>query len=49
MEKGSLFQKHGQTIEAGWVLFQDVSPEDTLNIIKKGRIKITKLINNAEN
>ena len=48
MEKGGLFQKYGQVIEAGRDLFKEGDPGDTMYIIQKGRIKITKRVNNVE-
>lgn len=48
MEQGSLFQKYGQTIEAGRVLFKEGDTGDTMYIIQKGRIKITKRVNNVD-
>lgn len=48
MEKGGLFQKYGQVIEAGRDLFKEGDPGDTMYVIQKGRIKITKRVNNIE-
>jgi CRP/FNR family cyclic AMP-dependent transcriptional regulator len=48
MEKSSLFQKYGQILEAGRDLFKEGDPGDTMYIIQKGRIKITKRVNNVE-
>lgn len=44
MEKGSLFQKFGQTIEPGRVIFQEEDSGDTMYIIQQGRVKITKRV-----
>jgi len=48
MEKSSLFQKFGQVLESGRDLFKEGDPGDTMYIIQKGRIKITKRVNNVE-
>jgi CRP/FNR family cyclic AMP-dependent transcriptional regulator len=48
MDQGNLFQKYGQTLEAGRVLFKEGDQGDTMYIIQKGRIKITKRVNNVE-
>ena len=48
MEKSSLFQKYGQVLEPGRDLFKEGDPGDTMYIIQKGRIKITKRVNNVE-
>jgi CRP/FNR family cyclic AMP-dependent transcriptional regulator len=48
MEKGNLFQKYGQVIEAGRDLFKEGDAGDTMYVIQKGRIKITKRVNNVE-
>jgi CRP-like cAMP-binding protein len=42
MERSTLFQKYGQVIEAGRVIFREGEPGDTMYIIQKGRVKITK-------
>ena len=48
MDQGNLFQKYGQTLEAGRMLFKEGDQGDTMYIIQKGRIKITKRVNNVE-
>ena len=42
MEKSSLFDKFGQTIEPGRVIFHEGDTGDTMYIIQQGRVKITK-------
>ena len=44
----SLFEKYGQVIEAGHVIFKEGEPGDTMYIIQKGRVKITKRVDNVE-
>lgn len=44
MEKSTLFQKFGQTIEPGRVIFNEGDPGDTMYIIQQGRVKITKRV-----
>lgn len=44
MEKGSLFQKFGQTVEPGRIIFQEGDSGDTMYIIQQGRVKITKRV-----
>jgi len=44
----SLFEKYGQVIEAGHVIFKEGETGDTMYIIQKGRVKITKKVNNVE-
>ena len=44
MEKTTLFQRFGQTVEAGRVIFQEGDAGDTMYIIQHGRVKITKRI-----
>jgi CRP/FNR family cyclic AMP-dependent transcriptional regulator len=44
MEKSTLFQRFGQTVEAGRVIFQEGDPGDTMYIIQHGRVKITKRV-----
>jgi len=48
MEKSSLFQKYGQILEPGKVLFKEGDIGNTMYIIQKGRIKITKRIGDIE-
>ncbi len=48
MEKINLFQKYGQVIEAGKVIFKEGDTGDTMHIIQKGRVKITKRVNNVD-
>jgi CRP/FNR family cyclic AMP-dependent transcriptional regulator len=48
MEKGSLFEKYGQVIKAGRVIFKEGEQGDSMYIIQKGRVKITKRIGNVE-
>jgi CRP-like cAMP-binding protein len=44
MEKSSLFQKYGTVVEAGRVIFKEGETGDTMYIIQKGKIKITKRV-----
>ena len=44
----SLFEKYGQIVEAGRVIFKEGEPGDTMYIIQKGRVKITKKVDNIE-
>ncbi len=44
----SLFEKYGQVVEAGHVIFKEGEPGDTMYIIQKGRVKITKRVDNVE-
>jgi len=44
----TLFEKYGQVVEAGRVIFKEGAPGDTMYIIQKGRIKITKRVDNVE-
>jgi CRP/FNR family cyclic AMP-dependent transcriptional regulator len=48
MEKGSLFEKFGTVFEAGRVIFKENDPGDTMYIIQKGRVKITKKVDNVD-
>lgn len=48
MERSTLFQKFGQVVEAGRVIFREGEPGDTMYIIQSGRVKITKRVNNVE-
>jgi CRP-like cAMP-binding protein len=48
MEKGSLFEKFGTMFEAGRVIFKEGEPGDTMYIIQKGRVKITKKVDDVE-
>jgi len=48
MEKNTLFQKYGQIIEAGRVIFKEGEPGDIMYIIQKGRVKITKRVDDVE-
>jgi len=48
MEKSSLFEKYGQMVKAGRVIFNENEQGDTMYIIQKGRVKITKRIGNVE-
>jgi len=48
MEKSSLFQKYGTFIEAGKVLFKEGETGDTMYIIQKGRVKITKRVTDVD-
>jgi CRP-like cAMP-binding protein len=47
MEKGSLFEKFGTVFEAGRVIFKEGEPGDTMYIIQKGRVKITKKVDDV--
>jgi CRP-like cAMP-binding protein len=44
MEKGTLFNKYGTVEEAGRVIFKEGETGDTMYIIQKGRVKITKRV-----
>ena len=44
MEKSSLFDKYGTVSEAGREIFKEGEPGDTMYIIQKGRVKITKRV-----
>lgn len=48
MERSTLFQKYGQVVEAGRVIFREGEPGDTMYIIQSGRVKITKRVNSVE-
>lgn len=48
MERSTLFQKYGQVIEAGKVIFREGEPGDTMYIIQKGRVKITKRVGDVD-
>jgi len=48
MEKGTLFQKYGQVIEPGRVIFKEGETGNTMYIIQKGRVKITKRVDDVE-
>ncbi|MFW6139446.1 MAG: cyclic nucleotide-binding domain-containing protein, partial [Spirochaetota bacterium] len=48
MEKTTLFQKYGQVVEAGRVIFKEGEPGETMYIIQKGRVKITKRVNDID-
>ncbi len=48
MEKGTLFEKYGTVVKAGRALFKEGETGDTMYIIQKGRVKITKRIGNIE-
>lgn len=48
MEKSTLFQKYGQVIEAGRTIFREGEAGDTMYIIQKGRVKITKRVAHVE-
>lgn len=48
MEKSSLFEKFGTVFEAGRVIFQEGEPGDTMYIIQKGRVKITKKVDEVD-
>jgi len=48
MEKSTLFQKYGQVLDAGRVLFKEGDPGNTMYIIQKGRVKITKRIGDVD-
>ena len=48
MEKGSLFEKYGNSVKAGREIFKEGEPGDTMFIIQKGRVKITKRIGNVD-
>jgi CRP/FNR family cyclic AMP-dependent transcriptional regulator len=44
MEKSTLFQKYGTSVEAGRVIFEEGETGDTMYIIQRGRVKITKKV-----
>jgi CRP-like cAMP-binding protein len=48
MEKSTLFQKYGTVIEPGKTIFREGEPGDTMYIIQKGRVKITKRIGDVD-
>ena len=48
MEKSSLFQKYGTVVEAGRVIFKEGETGDTMYIIQKGRVKITKRVTDVD-
>jgi CRP/FNR family cyclic AMP-dependent transcriptional regulator len=48
MEKGSLFEKYGTGIEAGRIIFEEGETGDTMYIIQKGRVKITKKVDDVD-
>ncbi|MGQ9614861.1 MAG: Crp/Fnr family transcriptional regulator [Spirochaetota bacterium] len=48
MERSTLFQKYGQVIEAGKVIFREGEPGETMYIIQKGRVKITKRVGDVD-
>jgi CRP/FNR family cyclic AMP-dependent transcriptional regulator len=48
MEKSSLFQKYGTVVEAGKVIFKEGETGDTMYIIQKGRVKITKRVSDVD-
>jgi CRP-like cAMP-binding protein len=47
-QKSTLFQKYGQTVEPGRPVFREGEPGDTMYIIQRGRVKITKRIGDVE-
>ena len=48
MEKSSLFEKFGTMFEAGRVIFKEGEPGDSMYIIQKGRVKITKKVDEVD-
>lgn len=48
MERGTLFQKYGHVAEASRAIFMEGEPGDTMYIIQKGRVKITKRIGTVD-
>jgi CRP-like cAMP-binding protein len=48
MEKSTLFQKFGHTIEPDRVIFNEGDTGDTMYIIQQGRVKITKRVANVD-
>jgi CRP/FNR family cyclic AMP-dependent transcriptional regulator len=48
MEKSSLFQKYGTYVEAGRVIFKEGETGDTMYIIQRGRVKITKRVTDVD-
>ena len=48
MEKSTLFERFGQTIEPGRVIFQEGDTGDTMYIIQHGRVKITKRVSDVD-
>jgi len=48
MERSTLFEKYGQVLEAGKTLFKEGDIGNTMYIIQKGKIKITKRIGDVD-
>jgi len=48
MERSTLFKKYGQVLEAGKTLFKEGDIGNTMYIIQKGKIKITKRIGDVD-
>jgi CRP-like cAMP-binding protein len=48
MEKSTLFQKYGTSAEPGKHIFIEGEPGDTMYIIQRGRVKITKRIGDVD-
>ncbi len=48
MEKSTLFERFGQTIKPGRVIFQEGDTGDTMYIIQHGRVKITKRVSDVD-
>jgi len=48
MERSTLFQKYGQVVEAGRVIFKEGEIGNTMYIIQKGKVKITKRVNDVD-
>ena len=48
MEQNPLFEKYGQTIDAGKVIFNEGDVGDHMYIIQAGRVRISKMIDGRE-
>ncbi len=48
MDRDMLFQKYGQVVEPGRIIFKEGEPGETMCIIQKGRVKITKRVGQIE-
>jgi len=48
MEKSTLFQKYGTVFEPGRTIFKEGETGDTMYVIQKGRVKITKKVTDVD-
>jgi CRP-like cAMP-binding protein len=48
MEKSTLFDRFGHSVEAGRVIFKEGDTGDTMYIIQHGRVKITKRVSDVD-